>query len=1851
MSRKPTRGPLQTPLSSSQSSRLTTPDPPYLRPTTTVTTAGQQRPRSGSDVLPRSPTKSIPFFSAPLTASLSTAASSGVTTFDSIVSTPTPSTTCATVNLSTPTGVTAVTASPAASQSRGAGGGAGIEVAGPRSATSTPATSAGQRSELRRNKRKEATNYHIQLERVLGLTVARPSALSMNKKMGLVAYVAGCVVVLYDYHRGVQIGSLACSSLTASWTCPPSSDDEPRQPISTSHASPSLGPASTGSGSSQYWQSWMNHPMASPFVNPLAGLMPMNASHGGVGTGGGGHLQHASADLLPPPSGGGFFSSTSPSNRKTDSESSSKVPASQKPKPISCLAFSPDGQYLAVGETGHQPRILVWDVVQRVPVVELIGHQFGVQALQFSSNGKILVSLGFQHDGFVHVWNWRSRLKLATNKVTSKVNALIPHNADGAVTHAGTTTLSFITVGLRHVKFWYLGQSKAHARAGIADIRLLDGRSAMLGEMRDANFVDAVSSPDGEQTYLITSNGVLCMLNKERAMDKFVDLQVRAGYSVSMDGNCIICSCSDGIIRLFEPVTLQYYRTLPLPSPLGYSPSTIIDRSEANEVNMYSDVAVTLFDADTEQLFSIYCDRSIRIWAFSQDSDEAILQKAHLNHSDCVWGVETIPKSKQGSTIGDFMTYSADGTVRFWGANASNTESREADGYDDLALLHVLYPDSNFHQWFTSPEIQASDLTGASAPMESGIRVARISPTGDLLATGDRGGNLRVHDLRTMAEITYQEAHENDILAIDFTSPTQQAVMPTEDSVGDVHEKLENEESIPFFVATAGRDRLLHVFDIRDGFRLVQTLDDHSSSITCLRLSPDGTTLVSGGADKSVVFRALQETETGPKFFPYHHAPGRATVYDMALVPSNGTITSISGDRRIYVYNVKSGKATKSVKADVPCLDGSLSVSNNAGPASSLSQGGLSGSLAGGSGGATGLGALPPSSSLGVVENCSMTHLDLDPSGTIAIASGSDKSIRVYDLMQKVCLARMVCHSESITGVRLSSSFKHIYSTSGDGCVLVWRLSSSLVRKIESRQQMVQDKLSAIASQEQAQRIMQQDGDDIGSVAGEVELPAEGTRRSHRWRSLSQSAATSQFNTQSALPPPLPQPRTLSPSPTAQKTRRYSPSMDRQLNILGQKDGLSAGDILSSSRRNSEASVISEDANDHTSAEELSSSDGIAYPDRQRQEQQGASISRPGTPSRKYAKRSHETSSYATKYSTTETNDPPFQVSIASPESLLIHKRLPRVLAASSGSTTPTGGRSRTNSTTSPSLQPLSTTSKGTPRPTTPTSTQQASSITSSSSSSGLANRPVWGRAPLSSAKAVTPGKGMVSASGNTQPTRTRQRTTSIISGRISFIASNNTIDPLKGSLTDHNVEQDQEQGSEKLRASQEKTTPQQFGKLAQQPSQGSESDQNEDQLSDTTVASDMDESELSQTVKAKLQQGQEGLDAHESDHCGSLPEQSFPDGEDMAVNRHALGHQQQLQRASVRSSTVQSIVSPVSARPGRQSLSLKFLSGRPQPLEDCQLTASVAEAGETTLQATQMTVDAAVSDSVTSQHGDISIPSPVTNANNAPSTAVEGHLKTSSLNRLSNQQTKLQRQQRYSDGAKAHPFVDTNGATHGLNVDKTRQLPGMGASIPPSSSFGVAPGRPSSMTLSVSESFQSLAVGELDHPVHVNGSNGNSISHVLASPAFVKSPVVDLKSPSHGAVVMDGNASSSTRLATTTNNTGMANRLHETLDTAKPLQLSEDEMEVDDDNNVDGGDHENRVKAIATLMDQLQVLLFVSPPQHQPSAEPLDRAILEETKDRLLQMVGCIQGQLWLMQTGNDNPSRHQKAAGSIEQ
>ncbi|RCI05190.1 mitogen-activated protein kinase binding protein 1 [Rhizopus stolonifer] len=786
---------------------------------------------------------------------------------------------------------------------------------------------------LRRKPKHVKPEPKLKLDRILGLTST--SSQIMDTANDLIAYAAGAVVVLYHQKRNKQIAFLY----------PP-----PTTTTATTAATTNL---------------TTNNITATPLVVPIT-------------------------------------SNNEPLTTQSTEEKKNTL-ASTRAKPISCLAFSPDGNYLAVGETGHQPRILIWDVKERTITREFRSHKFGVLSLSFSPNMRYLVSVGFQHDGYLYVWDWKKGVKLAGNKVTSRVNA-VSFSRDGSF---------FVTAGLRHVKFWYLDARGRIPKKGLTrETQVLDGRSGLLGVLRDANFVDVAcdQSSSSGYTYFVTDSGILCTFKEERVIDKWVNLQVKSSFSIAVSSTFVICTCSEGVIRLFEPVTLNYLGILPKPHPLGVDISSITSPDmirTTDDTHVYPDAVAIVYDDEAHRVTAVYSDRSLYIWDI-HDLQKIGKYRSFIFHSDCVWGVEPCPNEENAIIpTHSFATFSGDGTIRIWNLETSvsstssspqNIMSPSTSTYTNRRniysreLVKMLYVDSDAAEFSKQVKNQDEDQYP-----DYGIRSLKMSADGKWMASGDRSGNLRVHDMHTWDLKSYQEAHDSEILTIDISTG----------------------KDAPHLIATGSRDRLLHIFDMHSDCQLVQSLDDHSSSITAVKFSKDATQLISSGADKGIIFRHRQHpitpfhTSSPRPYTTYHNHSGRGTVFDMALDTGGRYVASVTGERKLYVFSVESGKPFRVCKPETPDEVGKEQ-----------------------SGG-------------------SLINIDLDPfSGTFAVTSGSDKCIRLFDLTNSTCIEKVGAHAELITAVRFvrtSEKDVRVISTCSDGTIFVWKVDSDIVAKMCAR--------------------------------------------------------------------------------------------------------------------------------------------------------------------------------------------------------------------------------------------------------------------------------------------------------------------------------------------------------------------------------------------------------------------------------------------------------------------------------------------------------------------------------------------------------------------------------------------------------------------------------------------------------------------------------------------------------------------------------------------------------------------------------------------------------------------------------
>ena len=580
---------------------------------------------------------------------------------------------------------------------------------------------------------------------------------------------------------------------------------------------------------------------------------------------------------------------------------------------VACLAISLDGRYLAVGERGQAPNIIIWNISSGDQHNIASSHKHGIGCIAFSPDGRYLVSVGFRHDRQLIVWELKSRQRVNIQKVGRKVNS-IAMSSDGSF---------FVTCGKQHLKWWYLD----HTKDVHGSLKVVGKPASILTKYDDAIFMDVKIAKDNS-VYSTSSSGLLCIFDENRMMKTFVQVDSLVTYSLVLldyaqctsnpekKQNLILVGCSEGLIRIFSAQSLKFKGNLPLP--------TTPVKGE-NIVNKFSAcLALSTVLADSQQkvkgpfvaasplkLISIHADRSMIIWNIS-NIDNISQHSVFVHHNACIWDLSFVPISPLYPS-GVFATCSADGSLRIWQDDALDQNLRPQTSVAESAVLPtsntimtgvirvigdsktnttectmiraasgIKSTDSDTsgesypHADSSTASTVSTSLTRTIADVAIGLtrsltdpytgiydlelpdrpqiphapRAFAVHPSGLELVCGDKSGLLKIYSLSPLILTQHTQAHSSEILTIHY-SPF---LYPNGNGFWSA-DSLGASESISIvLLASAGRDRLIHIFNASDDYKLVVTLDRHTSPVTAVKFTPDGTRLLSCGSDHNIIF-------------------------------------------------------------------------------------------------------------------------------------------------------------------------------------------------------------------------------------------------------------------------------------------------------------------------------------------------------------------------------------------------------------------------------------------------------------------------------------------------------------------------------------------------------------------------------------------------------------------------------------------------------------------------------------------------------------------------------------------------------------------------------------------------------------------------------------------------------------------------------------------------------------------------------------------------------------------------------------------------------------------------------------
>ncbi|ETM38698.1 hypothetical protein L914_15079, partial [Phytophthora nicotianae] len=696
-------------------------------------------------------------------------------------------------------------------------------------------------------------------------------------------------------------------------------------------------------------------------------------------------------------------------------------------KSVSCLCFSPNGQFLAIGEKGYLPAITIWDGTDGTLCAELQRHQYGVACMTFSQDGRFLLSAGLVHDQHLYAWELKLKMKDAVRRLeVAAVGCAFVEDKilDADYCQAGKF---FVTVGEKHFKYWFLGENGSFLSTGLRvnDLPELQHRDAVVNAKTSATFT-GVGCGHGScelKTFAVTLDGTLCCFGASGIMERLVSLESNCGNAISVTEAYVAVGGSSGVVRMFNPSTLEYRTTLPFPPAFGAAnePSNVIPASPSilypAEPFRYPAVIATRITGSHVIVF--YSDRSIFIFG-TTNLDAVTLELSFLYHSGGIRDLQVAghvrgvnAKGKlvyndsgsagevSANTIptGTFVTCSDDNTVRLWNlelhrrpAKASRIkfsndrlEHRHWKNPYSQEMLRLIYNDhehdfENAHCVVLGGTCCHDSNSSVHSPpkgngLNKGLRTVAIRPDQKEIAAGDQEGNVIVMPVPLENPVIRIGAHSSMVNCIAYSS-------------------LNDDGAI--FMASGGKDRLIQLYDCQRGHAVISTLESHSAAVTTVSLSRDGKLLQSCGADnvvstsrvdaKGKMIESKVVTLTGGK------------VFGTVLLPDSDTVVACCNNK-LEVLNASTGKQ------QLAHLVGE------------------------------------------------QHHVAVCPANYCVAMSGSlaERIIHIIDMKSGDTLATGTGHSEAITALKFTPDCRRLLSASSDGCIFVWRLADDIQSEIKAK--------------------------------------------------------------------------------------------------------------------------------------------------------------------------------------------------------------------------------------------------------------------------------------------------------------------------------------------------------------------------------------------------------------------------------------------------------------------------------------------------------------------------------------------------------------------------------------------------------------------------------------------------------------------------------------------------------------------------------------------------------------------------------------------------------------------------------
>jgi WD40 repeat protein/predicted Ser/Thr protein kinase len=208
------------------------------------------------------------------------------------------------------------------------------------------------------------------------------------------------------------------------------------------------------------------------------------------------------------------------------------------------------------------------------------------------------------------------------------------------------------------------------------------------------------------------------------------------------------------------------------------------------------------------------------------------------------------------------------------------------------------------------------------------------------------------------------------------------------------------------------------------------TFSGHTSYVNCLIFSPDGKTLISGGADKTI---RIWDVSSGKEL---RTLTGHTSFINFLVISPDGeSLISASADKTIKIWNLATGK-------DIRTLTGHRSLVNRlviSPDGRELVSGGADLSIK--------IWDLATGRELRTLTGHTgyINALVISPDGTTLISASADRTLKLWNLTTGKVLQTLTGHNDYVNAVLMTPDGRTIISASADRTIKLWDFASSKV--------------------------------------------------------------------------------------------------------------------------------------------------------------------------------------------------------------------------------------------------------------------------------------------------------------------------------------------------------------------------------------------------------------------------------------------------------------------------------------------------------------------------------------------------------------------------------------------------------------------------------------------------------------------------------------------------------------------------------------------------------------------------------------------------------------------------------------